>query len=39
VAVQFARRGSVNGLLRWLVRHDVKLPVRPHGGVNRGVLE
>jgi DNA invertase Pin-like site-specific DNA recombinase len=36
---QFARRGSVNGLLRWLVRHDVKLPVRPHCGVNRGVLE
>ena len=22
---QFRRRGSVNGLLRWLVRHDVKL--------------
>jgi DNA invertase Pin-like site-specific DNA recombinase len=36
---QFARRGSVNGLLRWLVRHDVKLPVRPHFGVNRGELE
>ncbi len=36
---QFARRGSVNGLLRWLVRHDVKLPVRPHFGPNRGELE
>ena len=36
---QFQRRGSVNGLLRWLVRHDVKLPVRPHFGVNRGELE
>ncbi len=29
---QFTRRGSVNGLLRWLVRHDVKLPIRPHFG-------
>jgi len=36
---QFRRRGSVNGLLRWLVGHDVKLPVRPHSGVNRGELE
>jgi DNA invertase Pin-like site-specific DNA recombinase len=36
---QFGRRGSVNGLLRWLVRHDIKLPIRPHGGVNRGQLE
>jgi DNA invertase Pin-like site-specific DNA recombinase len=36
---QFTRRGSVNGLLKWLVRHDVKLPVRPHFGVNRGELE
>ena len=36
---QFPRRGSVNGLLRWLVRNDVKLPVRPHCGVNRGELE
>lgn len=36
---QFTRRGSVNGLLRWLVRHDVKLPVRPHFGENRGELE
>jgi DNA invertase Pin-like site-specific DNA recombinase len=36
---QFTRRGSVNGLLRWLVRHEVKLPIRPHFGVNRGELE
>src|SRR6266566_2963699 len=28
IFAQFARRGSVNGLLRWLVRNDVKLPVR-----------
>lgn len=36
---QFARCGSVNGLLRWLVRHEVKVPVRPHFGANRGELE
>jgi DNA invertase Pin-like site-specific DNA recombinase len=36
---QFTRRGSVNGLLRWLVRQQVKLPVRPHFGSNRGELE
>jgi DNA invertase Pin-like site-specific DNA recombinase len=35
----FARRGSVNGVLKWLVRHDVKLPVRPHFGCHRGDLE
>jgi DNA invertase Pin-like site-specific DNA recombinase len=36
---QFTRRGSVNGLLKWLVRNDVKVPIRPHYGVNRGELE
>jgi len=36
---QFTRRGSVNGLLKWLVAHDVKLPIRPHFGPNRGELE
>ena len=36
---QFTRRGSVNGLLKWLVRNDVKMPVRPHFGANRGELE
>ena len=36
---QFPRRGSVNGLLRWLVQNDVKLPVRPHFGANRGELQ
>ena len=39
VLAQFRRQGSVNGLLRWLVRHDVKLPIRPHSGPNRGELE
>jgi DNA invertase Pin-like site-specific DNA recombinase len=36
---QFTRRGSVNGLLKWLVASDVKLPVRPHFGLNRGELQ
>ena len=36
---QYTRCGSVNGLLRWLFRNDVKLPVRPHFGPNRGELE
>ena len=39
IFAQFRRRGSVNGLLKWLVRNDVKLPIRPHSGVNRGELE
>jgi DNA invertase Pin-like site-specific DNA recombinase len=39
VFAQFRRRGSVNGLLRWLVGNDVKLPIRPHSGSNRGELE
>lgn len=39
VFAQFTRRGSVNGVLHWLVRHDVKFPVRPHSGANRGELE
>jgi DNA invertase Pin-like site-specific DNA recombinase len=36
---RFSRCGSVNGLLKWLVGHDVKLPVRPHFGSHRGELE
>jgi DNA invertase Pin-like site-specific DNA recombinase len=36
---QFDRQGSVHGLLRYLVRHGIRLPVRPHGGPNRGQLE
>lgn len=36
---QFARLGSVGGLLKWLVRNDVRLPVRPHFGADRGELQ
>jgi hypothetical protein len=36
---EFDRQGSVQGLLRYLVRHGIRLPVRPHSGPNRGQLE
>jgi DNA invertase Pin-like site-specific DNA recombinase len=36
---QFERQGSLHGLLRWLVTHEVRLPVRPHFGPHRGQLE
>ncbi len=36
---QFTRRGSVSGLLQWLASNDIKLPVRPHFGPNRGELQ
>lgn len=36
---QFTRRGSLSGLLKWLVQNDVKLPIRPHCGASRGELE
>jgi DNA invertase Pin-like site-specific DNA recombinase len=39
IFAQFTRRGSVNGLLKWLVRNQVKLPIRAHSGVNRGELQ
>lgn len=36
---QFDRQGSLHGLLRYLVHHSLRLPVRPHYGPNRGKLE
>ncbi len=36
---QFDRQGSLHGLLRYLVQHGIRIPVRPHGGPNRGQLE
>jgi DNA invertase Pin-like site-specific DNA recombinase len=36
---QFDRQGSLHGLLRYLVHHRIRLPVRPHFGPNRGQLE
>ena len=36
---QFDRQGSLHGLLRYLVHHSLRLPVRPHYGPHRGKLE
>jgi hypothetical protein len=36
---QFDRQGSVHGVLRYLVHHGIRLPVRPLSGPNRGQLE
>jgi DNA invertase Pin-like site-specific DNA recombinase len=36
---QFDRQRSIHGLLRYLVIHQIRLPVRPHYGSNRGQLE
>jgi len=36
---QFERLGTINGVLQYLVRHDLRLPVRPHCGTNRGELQ
>lgn len=36
---QFERLGTVHGLLRYLVEHGIRMPIRPHAGPNRGQLE
>ena len=36
---KFDELGSVNGLLGYLVKHDIRMPIRPHSGANRGQLE
>jgi DNA invertase Pin-like site-specific DNA recombinase len=36
---QFDRQGSLHSLLRYLVHHEIRLPVRPHFGPHRGQLE
>lgn len=35
----FDRQGSLHGLLRYLVHHGIRVPVRPHFGPNRGQLQ
>jgi DNA invertase Pin-like site-specific DNA recombinase len=35
----FERRNTVNGVLQYLVEHDVRLPCRSPSGANKGVLE
>jgi DNA invertase Pin-like site-specific DNA recombinase len=34
----FEQQGSLHGLLRYLVAHDIRMPIRPHAGPNRGQL-
>ncbi len=33
---EFERQGTLHGLLRYLVQHGIRLPIRPHFGPNRG---
>jgi len=35
----FGELGTINAVLRYLVQHQVQLPIRPHAGPNRGELE
>jgi len=34
----FEEHGSLQGVLRSLVAHDMRVPIRPHTGPNRGQL-
>ena len=36
---QFDREATLHGLLRYLVHHQIRIPVRVAGGVNKGQLE
>jgi DNA invertase Pin-like site-specific DNA recombinase len=36
---EFDRQGSLHGLLRYLVHHGIRMPVRPHGGPDKGQLQ
>ena len=36
---QFDREATLHGLLRYLVHHRIRIPVRAHGGPNRGDWE
>ncbi len=35
----FDRRGTVRGVVGYLVEHEIKIPIRPHAGPNKGQLE
>jgi DNA invertase Pin-like site-specific DNA recombinase len=39
IFAQFERQGTVCGLLRYLVHHDILVPVRPHQRAQRGQLQ
>ncbi len=36
---RFDREATLHGLLRYLVHHGIRIPVRAHSGANRGELE
>ena len=36
---RFDREATLHGLLRYLVHHQIRIPIRPAGGPNRGQLE
>ena len=36
---KFDELGSVNAVLRYLVRHGIRLGIRPHSGADRGALQ
>jgi len=36
---EFDRLGTLRGVVRYLIRNDIKMPIRPHKGPNRGKLE
>jgi DNA invertase Pin-like site-specific DNA recombinase len=36
---EFDRQGSIRRVLRFLQENDIKLPIRPHAGPNKGQLE
>jgi len=36
---QFDRIGTINGVLKYLVAHDIQMGIRPHAGPMRGRLE
>jgi DNA invertase Pin-like site-specific DNA recombinase len=39
IFTEFERQGTLHGLLRYLVGHGIRMPIRPHFGLNRGQLE
>ena len=36
---QFDELGTINAVLKYLVRHDIRMPIRPHRGPERGQLQ
>jgi DNA invertase Pin-like site-specific DNA recombinase len=36
---KFEQLGSLGALLRWLIRHDIRFPIRSRQGANKGQLE